>query len=78
MAICCIEEASHCHGLSCCRAQGAVLLALGLLEHRLSTCASKAYFLHVRWDLPRPGINPMSLAFAGGFFTTEPPGKPSI
>ena len=30
-------------------------------------------------DLPDPGIEPMSpasTAFAGGFFTTEPPGKP--
>ena len=30
-------------------------------------------------DLPEPGIKPvsfMSPAFAGGFFTTEPPGKP--
>ena len=26
------------------------------------------------WDLPRPGIEPVSLA--GGFFTTESPGKP--
>ena len=28
-------------------------------------------------DLPNPGIKPMSLAspLAGGFFTTEPPGK---
>ena len=28
------------------------------------------------WDLPRPGIKPVSPALAGGFFTTEPPGKP--
>jgi len=28
------------------------------------------------WDLPRPGMEPMSPALAGGFFTTEPPGKP--
>ena len=31
-------------------------------------------------DLPDPGIKPESLtspALAGGFFTTEPPGKPS-
>ena len=28
------------------------------------------------WDLP--GIEPMSPALAGGFFTTEPPGKPRI
>ena len=27
-------------------------------------------------DLPDPGIKPTSLALAGGFFTTEPPGKP--
>ena len=28
-------------------------------------------------DLPNPGIKPMSPALAGGFFTIEPPGKPS-
>ena len=27
-------------------------------------------------DLPNPGIEPESPALAGGFFTTEPPGKP--
>ena len=27
-------------------------------------------------DLPDPGIEPMSPALAGGFFTTEPPGTP--
>ena len=27
-------------------------------------------------DLPDPGIEPASPAFTGGFFTTEPPGKP--
>ena len=26
-------------------------------------------------DLPNPGIEPTSLALAGDFFTTEPPGK---
>ena len=30
------------------------------------------------WDLPRPGIEPVSPASAGGFFPTEPPGKPEI
>ena len=29
-------------------------------------------------DLPNPGIKPESLALAGGFLTTEPPGKPCI
>jgi len=28
------------------------------------------------WDLPKPGIEPMSPALAGKFFTTEPPEKP--
>ena len=28
-------------------------------------------------DLPDPGIQPTSLALAGGFFTTEPPGNPT-
>ena len=27
------------------------------------------------WDLPGPGIEPVSPALAGGFLTTEPPGK---
>ena len=30
------------------------------------------------WDLPRSGIEPMSSAFSGGFFATEPSGKPHI
>ena len=29
-------------------------------------------------DLPNPGTEPMSPALAGGFLTTEPPGKPSF
>ena len=29
-------------------------------------------------DLPDPGIAPPTLALAGGFFTTEPPGKPAL
>ena len=29
------------------------------------------------WDLPRPGLEPVSPALAGGFSTTVPPGKPS-
>ena len=27
------------------------------------------------WDLPRPGIEPVSPALAGGFLSTVPPGK---
>ena len=29
------------------------------------------------WDLPGPGIEPVSPALAGGFLTTAPPGKSS-
>ena len=28
------------------------------------------------WDLPGPGIKPVSPVLTGRFFTTEPPGKP--
>ena len=28
-------------------------------------------------DLPDPGTKPMSPSLAGGFFTSEPPGKPT-
>ena len=28
------------------------------------------------WDLPRSGMEPVSPALTGGFFTTESPGKP--
>ena len=33
---------------------------------------------HSMWDLPTSGMEPVSPAFVGGFFTTEPPGKPHM
>ena len=30
------------------------------------------------WDLPGPGLEPVSPAWAGGFLTTAPPGKPRL
>ena len=30
------------------------------------------------WDVPGPGIKPLAPVLAGGFLTTEPPGKPQI
>ena len=30
------------------------------------------------WDLPGSGIEPVSPALAGEFFTAEPPGKPKL
>ena len=46
------------------------------LELRLSSCGMRALLLHGMWDLPGPGLEPMSPALAGGFLTTAPPGKP--
>ena len=47
-----------------------------LQTRRLSSCGSRAQLLHGTWDLPRPGLEPVSPALAGGFSTTAPPGKP--
>ena len=46
------------------------------LEHRLSSWGSRAQLLYSMWNLPRPRMEPISLALAGRFFTTVPPGKP--
>ena len=45
------------------------------LEHRLSSCGTRAQLLGSMWDLPRPGIKPMSPALAGRFLTTVPTAK---
>ena len=44
---------------------------------RLSSCGSQAQLLRGTWDLPRPGLEPVSPALAGRFSTTAPPGKGS-
>ena len=46
------------------------------LEHRLNSCGTGASLLLGMWDLPGSGIEPVSPALTGGFFTTEPRGKP--
>ena len=57
------------HGLSSCGLQA--------LERRLSSCGTQAQLLCGMWDLPGPGLEPMSPALAGRFLTTVPPGKSS-
>ena len=47
-----------------------------LQTRRLSSCGSRAQLLRGIWDLPRPGLEPVSPALAGRFSTTAPPGKP--
>ena len=51
---------SRCTGFSSCG-----MLAL---ERRLSSCGAQAQLLRSMWDLPGPGLEPMSPALAGGFF----------
>ena len=85
----CSAWASHCSGFSRCGARAlgtwaSVVVARGLsscgsraLEHRLSSCGARAQLLRGMWDLPGPGLEPVSPALlAGGFLTTAPPGKP--
>ena len=48
-----------------------------LQTRRLSNCGSRAQLLRSMWYLPRPGLEPVSPALAGGFLTTAPPGKPT-
>ena len=55
-------------GFYSCRSQA--------LKHRLSSCGARAALLHSVWRPPGPGVEPMSPALAGRFFTTEPPGRP--
>ena len=47
----------------------------GALEHRLNS-GMWAQLLCCMRDLPGPGMGPVPPALAGGFLTTEPPGKP--
>ena len=68
---------SQCRGFSRCGAWAVgtwalVVMAQGLigcraqaLEHWLSSCGSRAQLLHGLWNLPKPGIEPMSPALAG-------------
>ena len=67
---------------SSCGERGPLTIAASLVvEHRLQTrrlssCGSRAQLLRGMWDLPRPGLEPVSPALVGRFLTTAPPGKP--
>ena len=69
------HSSSRCAGLS--------IAASPIAEHRLQTrrlsnCGSRAQSLRGMWDVPRPGLEPVSPALAGRFSTTAPPGKPAL
>ena len=80
----CSVRASHCVGFSCgawdLGARTYVIAAHGLsncssqaLENRLSSCGTWAQLLLSMCDLPGSGIEPVSPALAGRFFTSKPP-----
>ena len=62
-------------GLLLSRAPALGHVAFGSRAHRLRNCGAWAQLPCHMWDPPRPGIEPLSLELAGGFFTTEPPGE---
>ena len=87
----CAGSSPPCEGLlSSCGKWGPLFIAVRgpltiaaslVVEHRLqmrrlSSCGSRAQLLRGLWDLPRPGIEPVSPALAGRLSTTAPPGKP--
>ena len=64
------------HGLHVVVACGIRSSSSQALEYRLSSPDSQDLLLCGMWDLPGSGIEPVSPALTGRFFTTEPPGKP--
>ena len=73
----CSQLAAHCSSVSSCGAWPAGhagFRACGscTLEHRPGSCGAQAWLLYCMRDLPGPGIELMSPAWADGFFTAEP------
>ena len=60
-------------GASPCRGFSRAAWALEGMGFR--SCGAQAQLPHSMWNLPGPGIEPVSPALAGRFLTTGPPGK---
>ena len=83
---CCMWDFSSCgewgllfvavHGLLL--AVAAFVAEHGLQTCGLSSCGTRAQLLHGMWNLPGPGIEPVSPALADGLSTTGPPGNSSL
>ena len=76
----CGERTSHCGGVSRCGAQalghkGSIVSAPGFRSTGSRVVAHRLSFSVVCGNLLGSGIEPVSLILAGGFSTTEPPGK---
>ena len=77
----CGQETGGCHGFVAKWCQTLVTLRTGAHQPPLSMGFSRqGYWTGLPFaslgDLPNPGVESASPALAGGFFTTEPPGKP--
>ena len=82
-------RAARCGGFSCCRAEALGHVGFSgcsawaqepqphpqALEHRLSSCGTRAYLPRSMWNLPRPGLEPVSPRLADRFLTSGPPRK---
>ena len=87
----CVGSSVRARAFSSCGKRGPLFIAVRrpltiaaslVAGHRLQTrrpgsCDSRAQLLRGMWDLPRPGLEPVSPALAGRFSTTAPPGKPN-
>ena len=61
-----------------CGAQALGIRASVAAACGLRRCGSQAQLLLVMWNLPGPGIEPVSPALAGGFLSSVPPAKSSM
>ena len=87
----CVVSSFHARAFSSCGKRGPLFIVVRgpltiaaspvaghkLQTRRLSSCGSQAQLLRGMWDLPRPGLEPVSPALAGRLSTTAPPGKPT-
>jgi len=65
-------------GYSLAAAKGFSLHSTGSRACRPSSCGSWAYLPRGMWNLPGPGIEPVSPVLAGGFSNIEPQGSPLV
>ena len=59
----------------CCKAWALAAQASVVVARGLRSCGARALLLCGMWDLPRPRLEPVSPALAGGFLTIVPPGN---
>ena len=66
--LCCGAQASPCGDFSCWGAQSLEWEGFG-------SCGTQAELLRGMWNLPRPGMEPVSPVLAKNFLSTVPPRK---